>query len=73
MFAVHFFENKNLLLSQLLQRVPSVGEELKIKGKKGTISSVTNVEENKFHVQVVLEKVTKGKNAVADLSKKKKR
>ncbi|ULT59242.1 hypothetical protein L1999_12235 [Neobacillus drentensis] len=73
MFAVHFFENKNLLLSQLLQRVPSVGEELKIKGKKGTISSVTNVEENKYHVQVVLEKVTKGKNAVADLSKKKKR
>lgn len=73
MFAVHFFENKNLLLSQLLQRVPSVGEELKIKGKKGTISSVTNVEENKFHVQVVLEKAAKGKNAVADLSKKKKR
>jgi len=75
MFAVHFFENKNLLLSQLLQRVPDVGEELKIKGRKGKVSSVTNVEENKFHVQVVIEKekVTKGKTAVVDQSKKRKR
>ncbi|MEH7544216.1 hypothetical protein FB550_101243 [Neobacillus bataviensis] len=73
MFAVHFFENKNLLLSQLLQRVPDVGEELKIKGRKGKVSSVTNVEENKFHVQVVIEKVTKSKTAVVDQSKKRKR
>jgi len=73
MFAVHFFENKNLLLSQLLQRVPDVGEELKIKGRKGKVSSVTNVEENKFHVQVVIEKVTKAKTAVVDQSKKRKR
>jgi hypothetical protein len=73
MFAVHFFENKNLLLSQLLQKVPSVGEELKIKGRKAKISSVTNVEGNKFHIQVDIEKVTKGKNAVVDLSKKRKR
>ncbi|MEH7415830.1 hypothetical protein V7266_11160 [Neobacillus drentensis] len=73
MFAVHFYENKNLLLSQLLQRVPSEGEELKIKGRKGTISSVTNVEDNKFHVQVVLEKVSKGKTALVDQSKKRKR
>ena len=73
MFAVHYFENKNLLLSQLLQRVPSVGEELKIKGRKAKISSVTNVEGIKFHVQVELEKVSKGKTAVIDNSKKRKR
>jgi len=73
MFAVHYFENKNLLLSQLLQRVPSVGEELKIKGRKAKISSVTNVEDNKFHIQVVLEKVNKNKTAAIDPSKKKKR
>jgi hypothetical protein len=73
MFAVHFFENKNLLLSQLLNRVPSVGEQLKIKGRKGTISGVINVEENKYHVQVELEKVVKGKTAVVDQSKKRKR
>ncbi|MBM7652860.1 hypothetical protein [Neobacillus cucumis] len=73
MFAVHFFENKNLLLSQLLNTVPAVGEQLKIKGRKGTILGVTNVEDNKYHVQVELEKVTKGKTAVVDQSKKRKR
>lgn len=74
MFVVYFFENKNLLLTQLLQRVPSVGENLKIKGRKGKVSSVTNVDEQKFQVQIVLETVNKNKLAAAvDNSKKKKR
>ncbi|MDR6999916.1 hypothetical protein [Neobacillus niacini] len=74
MFVVYFFENKNLLLTQLLQRVPSVGENLKIKGRKGKVSSVTNVDEQKFQVQIVLETVNKNKlAAVVDNSKKKKR
>ncbi|MED3561330.1 hypothetical protein [Bacillus xiapuensis] len=74
MFVVYFFENKNLLLTQLLRRVPSVGEDLKIKGRKGKVSSVTNVEEQKFHVQIVLETVKKATLvSAADNSKKKKR
>ncbi|WP_026573024.1 hypothetical protein [Bacillus sp. UNC438CL73TsuS30] len=74
MFVVYFFENKNLLLTQLLQRVPSVGEDLKIKGRKGKVSSVTSVDEQKFQVQIVLEVVNKNKlAAVVDNSKKKKR
>ncbi|MDQ6595845.1 hypothetical protein E2K98_18025 [Bacillus salipaludis] len=74
MFVVYFFENKNLLLTQLLQRVPSVGEDLKIKGRKGKVSSVTSVDEQKFQVQIVLETVNKNKlAAVVDNSKKKKR
>ncbi|MED1471226.1 hypothetical protein [Bacillus salipaludis] len=74
MFVVYFFENKNLLLTQLLQRVPSVGEDLKIKGRKGKVSSVTSVDEQKFQVQIVLEAVNKNKlAAVVDNSKKKKR
>ncbi|WP_462413576.1 hypothetical protein [Neobacillus sp. Marseille-QA0830] len=73
MYAVYFYENKNLLLSQLVKRVPTVGEEVKIKGKKGKVSSVTN-EEDHYHVQVVIEKVVVKKNqAAADPSKKKKR
>lgn len=72
MFVVHFFENKNLLLSQLLKRVPSEGENLKIKGRKGTVSSVTSVADHKFHVQVTIEKVNKNKLTL-DQSKKKKR
>jgi hypothetical protein len=72
MFTVYFFENKNLLLSQLLNNVPSVGENLTIKGRKGKISSVTSSDEKSYHVQVLLEKVNKNK-APIDNSKKKKR
>lgn len=72
MFAVHFFEKKSLLLSQLLKRVPSVGEDLKIKGRKGKVSSVNNIDEKIFHVQVILENVNKSK-LIVDNSKKKKK
>ncbi|WHY78659.1 hypothetical protein QNH20_05805 [Neobacillus sp. WH10] len=72
MFAVHFFEKKNLLLSQLLKRVPSVGEDLKIKGRKGKVSGVNNIDEKIFHVQVILENVNKSK-LIVDNSKKKKK
>lgn len=72
MFAVYFFENKNLLLCQLLHRVPSEGEELKIKGRKGKVLNVKSVDDNKIHVQVNLENVVK-KKLIVDDSKKKKR
>lgn len=72
MYAVHFIENNNVLLTQLLQRVPTEGEELKIKGRKATVSSVKNVDELHVHVQVTLEVVKKSK-FVVDNSKKKKR
>ncbi|WML44859.1 hypothetical protein [Neobacillus sp. PS3-40] len=71
MNVVYFFENKNLLLSQLLKHVPSVGEDLTIKGRKGKVSSVNSVDENSIHVQVILEKVNKSK-LIVDNSKKKK-
>ena len=72
MFAVHFFNNKNNLLSQLLRNIPVVGEKLSIKGRKGTVLSVLNIDEKTIHVQVSLETVTKNKFMV-DNSKKKKR
>jgi hypothetical protein len=73
MFVVNFFENKNHLLSQLLRRVPAVGEDLTIKGRKGKVSSVNNIDEKNIHVEVVLEAVNKNKTALVDNSKKKKR
>ncbi|WP_420489779.1 hypothetical protein [Neobacillus drentensis] len=73
MFAVHFLENKNVLLTQLLRTVPEEGEAIKIKGLKGTVAKVTNVDEKNVHVQVVLEKVNKNKQVALDPSKKKKR
>ncbi|MCR2823549.1 hypothetical protein [Lederbergia panacisoli] len=72
MFAVYFFENKNVLLNQLLKRVPSVGEDIIIKGRKGKVLSVDSIDERKVHVQVALENVSK-KKLIDDLSKKKKK
>jgi hypothetical protein len=72
MFVVHFFENKNALLNQLLKRVPAVGEDLTIKGRKGKVTSVTEVDEKTVHVQVTLETIKKA-SLVADPGKKKKR
>lgn len=72
MFAVHFFQNKNLLLTQLLKRVPSVGEHITIKGRKGVVSSVASMDEKNIHVQIILENITK-KPLIVDHSKKKKR
>ncbi len=73
MFVVSFIENKNVLLSQLLRNVPSVGENLIIKGRKATVSSVNAVDEKNIQVQVVLEAVNKKKAAVIDQNKKKKK
>ena len=73
MFVVYFFDNKNLLLSQLLTRVPSIGEDLTIKGRKGKVSSVNSIDEKKVHVQVTLEAVNKNKQLIVDNSKKKKK
>ncbi|MCA1030816.1 hypothetical protein LCL95_07280 [Bacillus timonensis] len=72
MFSVHYFENKNLLLTQLVKNVPTVGEDLKIKGRKGKVLSIHNLDETKVHVQVALEQVNKNK-AVLDTNKKKKK
>ncbi|WP_342598182.1 hypothetical protein MHB48_11270 [Psychrobacillus sp. FSL H8-0483] len=74
MFAIHFFENNTRLLIQALRRIPSVEEELKIKGRKGKVISVKMMEENIYHVHVEFEKiVVKNLAAAKDLGKKKKR
>ncbi|WP_066367305.1 hypothetical protein [Neobacillus fumarioli] len=73
MFAVSFLENKNVLLLQLLIRIPSVGEELKIKGRKAKVLKVENVDDKKVHVQVALEAVAKKDMKLVDQSKRKKR
>ncbi|MGE1114949.1 hypothetical protein ACQJ0K_24650 [Priestia megaterium] len=72
MVAVHFFENRKLLLSQLRENIPSTGDDLKIKGRKGTVVLVNDIDEKNFHVEVALEKVVK-KNLALDNAKKKRR
>lgn len=72
MFVVYFFEDKNLLLHQYLNSAPTVGEDIKIKGRKGKVSSITRIDEKKVQVQVTIEKASKNKPVIADNQKKKK-
>ena len=58
---VVYFEKEDILLSQLLNEVPLEGQGIKIKGRKGKVLSVKNINEKKFHVQVELLKEDKNK------------
>jgi hypothetical protein len=73
MIAVHFFDNKNLLLTQLRERVPDEGEDLKIKGRKCKVTKIIPIQENIVHVQVFLEPVKQRKSPVAETQKKRRR
>ncbi len=71
MFAIHYFENNTPVLSQCLRRIPEVDEDTKIKGRKGKFINVIKVEEDKYHVHVVFEKVPKKESLLKDDKKKK--
>ncbi|MDQ0254820.1 hypothetical protein J2S74_002199 [Evansella vedderi] len=64
MFYVTYFEKTNLLLSQILKRAPSEGEEIKIKGRKGKVVGVNSIDEKNVHVQIIFENVKKNKPTV---------
>lgn len=70
MNAIHYFEKNISVLSQCLQRIPEVDESIKIKGRKGKVVNVIQIEENKYHVQVVLEKIVKTDPLLKDDKKK---
>jgi hypothetical protein len=74
MYVVHFFEEKVEILNQLLGSVPALGEPITVKGRKGKVTGVDQVDDKHVHVQITVEKVpVKNKPSAADLSKKKKR
>lgn len=74
MFAVHFMEKNMVILTQVLRDIPSIDDDLKIKGRKGKVINVQETEENGIQVQVVFEKVVdKSKTSVKDLGKKKRK
>jgi hypothetical protein len=73
MFVVTYYENRNVLLTQFLKSLPEEGQNVKIKGRKGKITSVSSIDEKKVHVYVTLEAINKNKLAALDTSKKKKR
>ncbi|WP_078546772.1 hypothetical protein [Litchfieldia alkalitelluris] len=72
MIVVHFIENKTVVLTQFLKQVPSSNEDIKIKGRKGKVKNVVEIDENHYQVIVSLQPSLKNQPAAAD-SKKKKR
>lgn len=71
MYTVYYLEGKNILLNQLRKNIPSEGQDVKIKGRKGKVTSVQTLEDNKVHVHVTLETVNKNKVVLVDPKKKK--
>ena len=73
MFAVHFYENNIIVLTQALRNIPAVDEDLKIKGRKCKVLNVSYNDNNHVHVQIEFEKIVEKSKAAAELGKKKKR
>lgn len=71
LFAIHYLENNTPVLSQCLERIPQVNENLKIKGRKGKVVNVLQIEDNKYHVHVVLENMINKEQLLKDDKKKK--
>jgi hypothetical protein len=71
MAVVHYIEERTIVLSQYLAQIPSIDENIKIKGRKGKVLSVKEVEENHFHVHVFLEPKLKNQPISKDAKKKK--
>ncbi|HWI48183.1 MAG TPA: hypothetical protein VNU45_08195 [Rummeliibacillus sp.] len=72
MFTVHFLDNKEIVLSQLLKSIPSLNEELKIKGRKGKIVNVVKLDDNKFQIHLIFEKKKKNTFISNEVDKKRK-
>lgn len=74
MYAIHFYENKNYVLNQVLRNIPSIDDNVTLKGRKGKVMSVEEIKENVYYVYIEFEKIVdKSKTATKDLGKKKKR
>lgn len=59
MIVVHYIEKNVELLNQLLKNVPSEGDTISIKGRKGKVLSVNQINDKHVHVIVKLEVIKK--------------
>lgn len=74
MYAIHFYENNNYVLNQVLRNIPSIDDNVTIKGRNGKVIRIEEIKENVYYVFVEFEKIVdKKKLAAADVGKKKKR
>ena len=70
MFVTHFYENKTSVLSQLLVNLPTVEENIKIKGRKAKVVKIVQIDDNNYQVSIIFEKIPK-KQPLKEIGKKK--
>ncbi|MCL1694551.1 MULTISPECIES: hypothetical protein [unclassified Lysinibacillus] len=70
MFVTHFYENKTSVLSQLLVNLPTVEENIKIKGRKAKVVQIVQIDDNNYQVSIIFEKIPK-KQLLKEIGKKK--
>ncbi|WP_107949137.1 hypothetical protein [Lysinibacillus parviboronicapiens] len=71
MNVVHYYENKTAVLNQLLVRIPAIDEQIHIKGRKAKVVEIIKMDDHKYRVHVMFEKITKKQPLTKDLGKKK--
>ncbi|MBO0589256.1 hypothetical protein [Sporosarcina sp. E16_8] len=72
MYSIHFYEGKTYLLNKASRIIPSVNENVRIKGRNGKVNNVQEMGENRYFVLVEFEKIVdKSIPAMNNLKKKK--
>lgn len=70
MVFIHFFENSQMVLTQLLKTSPSIDQNIKVKGRKGKVIKIDPIDDRVIHVHVQFEPVLKKSLPAADPKKK---
>lgn len=52
MYTVIFYEKRDILLTQFRETVPAEGEGIKVKGKKGSVVNVEQIDDKTYHVHI---------------------
>ena len=71
MMVIHIYENRTEVLNQFVVRIPAVDEDIRVKGRKAKVVQVNQIDENKYHVHVIYEKIPKKQPLSKELGKKK--
>ena len=70
MVVVNFIENRTVVLTQRRNQAPLADEEIKIKGRKGKVLSLKEMEENVIRVHVYFEPIIKKQLVIKDDKKR---
>lgn len=71
MKVIHFYENRTEVLNQFVVKIPTVDEDIRIKGRKAKVIQVNQIDDHTFHIHVIFEIIAKKQPLTKDIGKKK--